>query len=44
MKVDARLSYGVRMDETIDSNDDSTLEADPDATRDSDPDGSDILQ
>jgi hypothetical protein len=44
VKIDARICYGVRMDETIDSNDECALDADPDATRDSDPDGSDILQ
>jgi len=40
VKIDARLSYGVRMDETTDLNDDCTNDVDPD----SDPDGSDILQ
>lgn len=40
VKIDARLSYGVRMDESTDSNDDRTDDADPD----NDPDGSDSLQ
>jgi hypothetical protein len=44
VKIDARLSYGVRMDETIESNDECAIDADQDATRDSDPDGSDSLQ
>ncbi len=44
VKIDARLSYGVRMDEKIDSIDECTSDADPGAARDSDPDGSDILQ
>lgn len=43
-KIDARLGYRMRDDETIESSDECILEADPNAPRDSDPDGSDILQ
>ncbi len=44
VKIDARLCYGVRMDETIDSIDECTNDVNSDLSRDSDPDGSDILQ
>lgn len=40
VKTDARLGYGVRTDDTIDTNDECVIDADPD----SGPDGSDILQ
>lgn len=40
IKIDARISYAVRMDETTDSSDDCTNDADPE----SDPDGSGRMQ